>query len=183
VKYHLRVNPWSLVGAGLLQLACESDDGPVVPADYGTARPPPSWSARPLDRLAPGELAPGTAQAFGLVLPRVLRIEAQFPREVFASGQAAPEAVTNYVRTRVTVTRVEIGAARTVFPACIIKGGPPDRRFQIEVVPVGGGRTKLVIRDVTPVPGPEGLSVEERWKRAGMTPEGRVLDWQQQELK
>jgi hypothetical protein len=71
---------------------------------------------------------------------------------------------------------VEIGAARTVFPAARIKGGPEGRVFNLEVLP-DGPRTRLVIKDVTPPPPPPpGLSDAERWRAAGLTPDGRPLD-------
>jgi hypothetical protein len=163
-------------GAVLLLAApcgCESDR-PVVPAGVTSAQP--HASAPPLDRLAPGELAPGTARAFGLLLPRDLRVEAQFLKETRATGDVSPEALANYVRQRVTPARVELGAARTVFLDTLIQGGPPNHVFEIEVVPDRGGRTLLVVRDVTREPAPEGLSDAERWRRAGMTPDGKLID-------
>jgi hypothetical protein len=156
--------------------ACESDEPPVVPPDYGSATAPRAWSAKPIDRLAPGELAPGKADAFGLVLPRKLRVKARFPRSVHASGRASPEAVANYIRQRVTVAHVELAAASTVFPRATIPGGPPDKVYRIEVSPDRGGGTNLVVRDITRAPAPEGLSEEERWRRAGLTPDGKIID-------
>ena len=170
---------WGAGWRALLALAlagCESDEPPVVPADYGSAGPPPAWSARPVDRLAPGELRPGKAEAFGLVLPRKLRVQARHARAVHASGRVSPEAVANYIRQRVTVAHVELGAARTVFPNATINGGPAGKVFRIEVMAARGGGTNLVIRDVTPPPATEGLSEEERWRRAGLTPDGKVID-------
>jgi len=156
--------------------ACESDQTPVVPADLGAAGPHAAPSARPPDRLAPGELAPGTAQAFGLVLPRDLRVQAQFQKELQATGPVSPEAVANYVRQRVVAAHVELGVARTVFPDALIKGGPAGHVFQIEILPERGGRTRLIVRDVTPEPATQGLTEEERWRRAGLTPDGKLLE-------
>jgi hypothetical protein len=144
-----------------------------------TAKPiegAPSASARkPLDRLAPGELMPGTAEAFGFIAPKQLRLERRFPGEAHFVGQASAEAVANYVRERVSVERVEVGVARTVFPKVIIKGGDPNKHYRIEVVR-DGPLSRIMIRDITVPAAPEGLSEEERWTRAGMRPDGKPLD-------
>jgi hypothetical protein len=155
--------------------ACE-DEPPVVPADYGSATPPAAYSGQPLDRLGQAELAPGNADAFGLVLPRRLKVEAKFPREVHASGRVLPEALANYIRRRVTVKHVELGTARTVFPQARINTGDRSRLYRIEVVAGRGGTTRLVVRDVTRASAAQGLSEQERWRRAGIGPDGRPLN-------
>ena len=137
--------------------------------------PSASSSARPMDRLAPGELAPGVAEVWGFVAPREMRLDQRFPAEAFFVGAVAAESVANYVRERVDAERVEIGAARTVFPAARIKSGKPDRVYRFEVLKVGAG-VWLVIKDITPPPLEPGLSDEERWRKAGLTPDGKPLD-------
>jgi len=141
-------------------------------------KPPPQAvsavaSQKPLDRLAPGELSPGTARAFGLEVPDGMVVRGQFYDVAYLHGRVAPDALANYVRDRVVVDHVEIGAARTVFPYARIKNGPADRFFQIEVI-AGDGRTELVIQDVTPRPKLSApVSNEESWRRAGRRPDGR----------
>jgi hypothetical protein len=153
-------------------LACERkpDEPTVVEPKGPTAEKPP-----PIDRLAPGELAQGSEEVFGLPIPRQMKLEHRFPKEAYVVGRVTPEAVANYVRTRVTVSHVELGAARTVFPRALIHGAPPDRTFRIEVVPAGL-ETKLVIRDITKAPAPKGLREADRWRRAGLKPNGEPLD-------
>ena len=159
-----------LVLLALLLLACESERRlEFAPATEGSA------DATSADRLAEGELGQGTEQAFGFHAPRKMRLERQYPDAAHFSGPVAAELVANYVRQRVEAERVEIGAARTVFPKVRIKGGPTGKVFRIEVV-ADGPMSKLVIRDVTPPPTVQGLSEAERWKRAGLTPEGKPLD-------
>jgi hypothetical protein len=148
------------------------DDEKVMPP--GSLAAGEASGKKPLDRLAPGELAPGRAEAFGLVLPRDLNVEARFPDAVHATGAVSPEALANYVRVRVEVAHVEIGAARTVFPRARIKGGNAERSYRIEVV-TDGPRTRLVVRDITPPPTVQGISEAERWRRAGMTPNGELI--------
>ena len=131
---------------------------------------------KPLDRLAPGELAPGTNRVFGFEVPEGMVVRGQFFEVAYLQGSVAPDALANYVRQRVVVDHVEIGAARTVFPYARIKDGPADRFFQIEVI-AGTRHTELVLRDVTPKQKPpETVSDEERWRRAGRRPDGRPFD-------
>ncbi len=133
-------------------------------------------SARPpVDHLEPGELAEGKVKVFGFPVPRGMRLDRRFPGAAHISGSATPESVANYVRKRVLVSRVEIGAARTVFPAARIKGGDPNKIYRIEVI-ASPGATKLVIRDITKPPMTQGLTEAQRWKRAGLTPDGKPLD-------
>ena len=133
-------------------------------------------AAPPLDRLAPGELAPSSTEVFGFALPRGMLLENQMPDRAYARGAVSPEELANYVRARVAASHVELGAASTLFPMVRIQGGPSDRVFSFEVLRDRDG-TRLIIRDVTPPPPPPaGLTPEERWRAAGMSPDGRPLD-------
>jgi hypothetical protein len=88
-----------------------------------------------------------------------------------------PEALANYVRERVELERVEIGAASTVFPRAKITRGAPDKLYDLVVAPLNGRLTELTIRDVTPRPkSAPGTSEAERWRRAGRKPDGSPLD-------
>ncbi len=156
-------------GACALLLGCNSTEEPSAPA------PAASKGQKPPDRLAPGELAPGKVEVFGFVAPRQMRLERRYPDAAHFVGQARPEAVANYVRERVAVERVEMGAARTVFPRAAIKGGPQGHVFRIEVV-TDTPNTRLVIRDITPPPTTPGLTEAERWKKAGLRPDGTQID-------
>jgi hypothetical protein len=150
---------------------CSRDgDGSGASANASASAPKP-----PVDRLAPGELLEGKTSAFGLTFPQKMRIERRFDDSAHGAGDVPPESVANYVRQRVEASHVEIGAARTVFPSVRIKGGAPDKLYRIEVV-ANGPTTLLVVRDITPPPLEPGLSEEERWRRAGMTPQGKPLD-------
>jgi hypothetical protein len=95
----------------------------------------------------------------------------------YLRGEVTPEALANYVRERVDVDHVEIGAVSTVFPHVHIKNGAPDRVYDFEVTPGRGRTTNLVIRDVTPRPkDPPGTTNAERWRQAGYAPDGTPLD-------
>jgi hypothetical protein len=134
-----------------------------------------SASAKPIDHLAPDELAAGNAEVWGFAVPRQMRVEHRYQLVAHIVGRVKPEALANYVRDRVFVSHVEIGAARTIFPNARIKGGPTDRTFELEVIPEPG-QTRLTIRDITPLPVTPGLTDAERWRQAGLTPDGRPLN-------
>jgi hypothetical protein len=146
-------------------------------ADRGAPSVHPSSEPPPVDRLAPGELPAGSETVFGLVLPRGLTLIGVFPGVAHAAGPLTIEDVSNYVRARVDLRRVELGAVGTVFPQVHIAGGDPGKVFRIEVS-AAGTETHLTIRDVTkkaatPV---EHISNEEAWRRAGFKPDGTPLD-------
>lgn len=136
-----------------------------------------SPSAVPVDHLAEGELRPGKTEVFGFPVPAGMFLESRVAdRAYLRSQRISPERLANYVRQHVTVSHVEIGAARTVFPGARINGGAPDRVYNLEVLPDRNG-TRLAIKDVTPPPPPPaGISDAERWRAAGMSPDGRPLD-------
>ncbi len=163
------------LGAGLLiaslALACRSEQQ-GAPAPSASAAP----AQLPADHLAEGELAPSTREVYGFPLPRDMVLETQLKDRAYVSGRVSPEALANYVRQHVSVSHVEIAATRTVFPKARITGGDPSRYYTLEVLP-DGPRTRLVIKDVTPPPPPPpGLSDAERWRAAGLGPDGRPLD-------
>jgi hypothetical protein len=161
---------WALLACWLCA-SChsKSDVGPS-----GAARAKPA-SSKPIDRLAPDELAAGNADVFGFLVPREMRVEHRYKEATHLVGPVKPDALANYVRERVVVSHVEIGAARTIFPSARIKAGAPDRVYDLEVIPEPG-ITRLIIRETTPPKVERGLTDAERWRQAGLTPEGRPLD-------
>jgi len=165
---------WRRALASVTLLACAGCANNSDPAPLSATAP--SSRAKPLDHLAQGELAPGSERLFGLHVPRKMTVERRFMDSAHAAGPVSPEDLSNYVRERVSVAQVEVGAARTVFPRVVIKAGDTSRVYRIEVAPRRGGGSELEVRDITPLPVPSGLSDAERWKRAGMKPDGTPLD-------
>lgn len=157
----------------LVGVACSSKHPPSKPQASA-----PSASARPLpvDHLLPDELAPSKIEVYGFPVPVGMNVENRLLDRAYISGHVSPEALANYVREQVVVSHVEIGAAMTVFPAARIKAGAADKVYSLEVLP-DGPRTRLVIKDVTPIPAPPpGMTDAERWRAAGLSPDGRPLD-------
>ncbi|MFO0571647.1 MAG: hypothetical protein U0263_38825 [Polyangiaceae bacterium] len=103
-----------------------------------------------------------------------MRLDRMYPDQAFLLGPVSAEALATTARARAGGTRRN-RAARTVFPAVHIKAGKPDRVHRFEVLKDGPG-AKLVVKDITPPPITPGLSDEERWKKAGLTPQGKPLD-------
>ncbi len=132
-----------------------------------------------VDTAPENELAEGPREAFGLLLPRDIAVKVSFPDAVFGTGSMQLEAIANYVRERVEAERVDTGPAKTVFQHAKVKRDP-SRVVSVEVSNVGQGKVEVVVRDETPRP-PDGLSTAERWRRAGLTPDGKKVDQAQAE--
>ena len=60
--------------------------------------------AKPVDRLAPDELAAGNALVWGFAVPRDMQIEHQYVQEAAMIGPVQPDALANYVRDCVVVS-------------------------------------------------------------------------------
>lgn len=154
--------------------SCHTRSEPI-PGSPGSALSTNPSANRPVDRLAPDELAAGNAEVWGFVVPREMQVEHRYREATHLIGPVKPDALANYVRERVVVSHVEIGAARTIFPDARIKAGKADRVYEFDVIPEPG-ITRLIIRDTTPPKIQPGLTDAERWRQAGLTPEGRPLD-------
>lgn len=160
---------------GFSLAGCRSREDEIVKAQPAPQHSAQRAPAAPIDHLAPDELASGSALAFGFSIPERLRIERAFPDAVHASGDVTLGALVKYVQSRVLASHVESGPARAVFHNAKIVGGPADHLYRFEMVSEGP-RSLLVIRDMTPPPVVQGLSQAERWRRAGMSPDGKPLN-------
>jgi hypothetical protein len=158
------------VGAVTALVGCRAQ--PDTPSAAPSVTPPASV---PVDRLAPGELPPSQQDLFGLPLPRGMKIDAIFRDTGHASGDLSREEVSNYIRTQVHVTHVELGTARTVFPRVRIPGQPAEQAFRIEVAGRGRQTSLVVTRLATRKPRPP-ISEAEAWRRAGFHADGTPID-------
>ncbi len=153
--------------------ACHRDDASIdapVSAKAGADAEPPR------DHLADGELLEGSARAFGLVLPRGVTIDTNLPPQILASGDPKAADVANYVRARVAMGSVRVGAASTMFLRVQVPANP-GRELNIRVEPRANGTGDLItIRDVTPPPVDPNLTDEQRWRQVGIAPGGKIAD-------
>lgn len=148
--------------------ACKSD--PPAPPPAKTSAP----AAAAPDRVDPDEVPEGSEKAFGLPIPRAMRVDATFPDAVRASGAIPFDAVSNYVRARVVSERVETGPAKTVFSRATLKTAP-EKMLRVEVVAFGD-RTEMIVRDVTRPPGSDTVKPTDPWSRPGFDPRDRKAD-------
>lgn len=127
----------------------------------------------PADQALPGELAEGKELAFGLPVPRRMRVTRRFPDAVFARGNVPAADVVRYVKARVGPSVLEEGEGKTTFVKTHHPSAP-SRPLRIDVVS-RYGTTELVVRDETPPKAPS-LSQEEMYRRHGLNPRGELLD-------
>ena len=138
----------------------------------------PKTEEAPADRLAPGEVVEGTEHAFGLPLPRPSQVEARFQTSVHVTSSVTPEQLANFVRTRVKDGKVTQGTSSTKLEN-VIPRDDQKKRITIEVRPLrsgNGNRSEMVVHDTTPPPLEPNLTDEQRYKKAGLTPDGKLLD-------
>jgi hypothetical protein len=144
---------------------------------HDEAQPAPAPSASvAADRLAPGELVDGPLRAFELKLPMGMEIREAFNTVVYAWGPVDPMRLANYLRGQVKGGSISVGAAATVFDQVTVPSNG-KRLLRLRVDAAGQGRSaRLEVRDVTPPPPVPAVDDAERWKRVGMTPDGKLLD-------
>lgn len=159
--------------AMLLALAACGTDAPAPPppssAHAAPATPPPAP-----DRVDPNEVPEGAESAFGLPLPRSMRVEARFPDAVRAEGRVPLDALANYVRARVVAERVETGPAKTVFSRATLKASP-EKLLRVEVIAFAD-RTEMIVRDVTRPAAAGVVKPTDPWNKPGFDPRDRQAD-------
>jgi hypothetical protein len=167
----LRLAAVAAIAWGALGCGKRPAPGPLPgPGEVASAASAPL----PADHALPGELAEGPESAFGLPIPRRMRVTARFPDAVFATGELSPEVVVSYVRQRVIAAQVEAGPAKTVFTRATTRSGPV-KMMRIDVIGRNGA-TELFVRDETRPPAREGLPPDERFRQLGLSPDGNPLD-------
>jgi len=151
--------------------SCQEEVEWVGPPPGALGEKPQAKSA---DRLPPGELLEGTEEVYGFAVPRGMTTVRKAPTIVHISGQVSFDALTDYVKDRIAARHAEMLEQKLVFPNARILGNK-DQIFEITLM---RQRTKCVleIRDETRPPATQGLSEEERWKRAGLKPGGGLID-------
>lgn len=166
------------VGAGLSAAAAGCHRSAAQGQQEGTASATPSAAApapsTPVDHLAPGELVEGGQRAFGLTLPRDLRIEEAFSDVVYARGRVPVHALVQYFHARLQEGGVREGEHSATFDHVKVRG-EPGLELGIHIVTESGG-TRVEIRDTTPPPTPDLPDQASRWKQVGLTPDGRLAD-------
>ena len=161
-----------LLGAALAWAGCRQ--APSDPAEPAVAAPPPTAQPAPVDHLASDELVEGDKKAFGMTLPRDLHIDGDFADEVVASGHVGVRPLAKYFRARVTEGSLRVGDEAATFDHVHIPGKTASE-FSLHVW-LTSGVARVQIRDTTPPMQPSLPDDVARWRQAGLTPQGRLLD-------
>jgi hypothetical protein len=128
------------------------------------------------DRLKPDEPLVNTVEAFGIPMPRELKVQSRFPESVHLAGRAKVSDLTEYFREYVVVDHLEMSDSQTVFPHAHLKGKQDGRSYRITLTDQGSGRSQVIVEDVTPPPVTPGLTEAQRWEQVGMNPDGTLKD-------
>jgi hypothetical protein len=131
----------------------------------------------PVDTTLPNEIAESEFAAFGLVMPRDLRLKKRSHESLVAVGSGMDfDAVSDYFRERLEGGEVTAAPMRTLFRGTTVKG-QPDRHVRVDVLKIFRG-VKVIVYNHTPSKPtyPLDVSEEERWRRVGLTPDGKVLE-------
>jgi hypothetical protein len=101
----------------------------------------------------------------------------RFPAHVHVQSSLKPEELSNFVRPRVKSGRVLIGATMTTYENVVVPA-EPKRHITIEIRPGHGDvRSEMIVKDVTPPPPPDpNESQADRLHKAGLSPDGKLLD-------
>jgi len=140
---------------------------------------PPPVETKPPDHLVVGEVVEGKDRAFGLPLPRMSRVASRAEATVNVFSPLSPEDLVNFVKARVKDGKVTPGSSSTLLLG-VVPLEDPAKRLSIDVHAFRGNdttvRSEMIVRDMTPLPTEPGLTDEQRWKKAGLTPDGRIAD-------
>jgi hypothetical protein len=134
-----------------------------------------SANALPLDRLLKGELSESSALVFGFPVPNGMTVERVFPDAAHLVGEITVGGLLDYVRKHAKVGAPELTGSMMVFDPVSIPSQGERRRYRFEINS-SGGRVRLLVRDTTPPPLQPGLSDEERWRQAGLKPNGEPIN-------
>lgn len=107
-----------------------------------------------------------------------MRLDFEFADVAYISGDVPSTTVLEYLRQHMELGTGEMPPGKMVFRDVTIKGASDAKRYYVELSQ-RGTRSELVIRDVTRPPAPAGLSERERWERAGIAPDGKLLNQDQ----
>jgi hypothetical protein len=157
-----------LVAAG----ACHKED--PSGGDAPVADPAPVASSKPADHLAPDELVEGDQKAFGVVLPRDVHVDGAFTDLLIASAHVGVHPLTKYFRAHLGEGSLREGDEAATFEHVHVPGNTVSE-YTLRIV-LSKGFTRIEMRDTTPPLQPDLPNDTARWKRAGLTPQGKPLD-------
>jgi len=129
------------------------------------------------DRLTHEERLPEAETAFGLPIPKGMRLTRHFGDAAYFSGELPMASVLEHLKEYVEAREVQMMSRRAVFARAYVKGDEARRVFRIEVSETARG-SQVHIKNVTPPPATKG-SEADLWSRAGRKPDGTPIDQNQ----
>jgi hypothetical protein len=139
---------------------------------------PVSESAPAPDRLTAAEKLPEAETAFGLPIPKGMRLVRHFNDAAYFAGDLDMRHALEHVRKYVVASDVQMLAKGALFSRAYIVGDDSKRLVRILVTPIQNG-TQIRIQDITPPRAMTGLSQAEILRQAGRNPDGTVMDQNQ----
>lgn len=142
------------------------------------APPNSNDASAPADHLAKGEIPEGRERAFSLPLPLRSQVKIRFRDNVQVVSSHTHEELSNFVRARVKSGRVLIGTTMTTFEDVVVPS-EPTRHLKIEIrqlATLDEHRSEMIVRDITPPPSDPNETDADRWRKVGLTPDGKLLD-------
>ncbi len=160
----------ALLGVAAALGGCKSKEPPEAP-------PAPHAQASS-DRLAAGEIPEGRERAFTLPLPLHSTVKARFTNSVHVASSHTREELANFVKTRVSKGQTTAGTTETRFDQVIVTRDPSKTlTIEIRSAPIAGEyKSQIVVSDVSPLPQVPDETDADRWRKAGLTPDGKQLD-------
>jgi hypothetical protein len=146
-------------------LACKKAPSPDAPAVVIS-----------VDRLRPNEAALSKVSAFGIPVPRDLKVEGRFARVIYLGGPANPGDLIDYFRSHVVTDHLEIAGTSTIFPRVTVKGDEAKRPYRIEITGITEHYTKVVITDIMPTQINPALTQEQVLEQVGLNADGTLRD-------
>lgn len=155
----------SFICLGLVACKADPKAAPTSTEKIG----PTASASTPVDQLPQG-IVEGTEVAFGFKIPAGMTVLSRFPDAVTAKGPLPFPELQTYVQARIVSELPKNEGQRVTFANATLRDQPTQK---LEIVVFAHKRTtELIIRDVNPAPPEEGVSVEERARRA----EARSVD-------
>jgi len=114
-----------------------------------------------------------------LLLPRGAKIERRFGNSTYVHVPHSPEATANWIRRYSDDADGVVGPNGTVFAAVHVKGAARSYHLRIEITGAAASESSAMVVDYvddTKPTLPPTLSNEELMKKAGLTPDGKILD-------
>lgn len=152
---------------------CKRKESPT-PSASSSAKPP-------ADHLAKGEVAEGSERAFTLPLPLHSTIKMRSATTIHVATTYTPEELIKFVQTRVKDGKMSTMHDETDFDRVVVTKDA-SKLLTIQIRPAAiteEYKSQLVVNDVTLPPEEPGTTDADRWRKAGMTPDGKLIDRKQ----